>query len=226
MMEKKICPRPNCTTEADDKDEIEARFGFRLNAGRKMAQSWCRRCRAGALPLGAEPYRTVLADPAWSYDQSTARGSAAKHYATMTNEDIAALPVEAVAAKDSVLLLWATNPLLPEALGVMEAWGYDYKTKMTWCKNTVGIGQWLRGQSEDLLIGVKGSPPLPDVAPSSVLHATNKGHSQKPRSIFPIAERLGRAPRLEMFARQRRQGWTSWGNQLSATVETTLGGIA
>lgn len=216
----KSCPR--CPTTADGKDEIDAAFGFRRLDGKTVPQSWCRSCRnGGRLPLGA--HRTILADPAWSYNTAKAlRGVAADQYGTMQTKEIAALPVEAVAAKDAVLLLWATNPLLPDALRVMDSWGFTYKTALTWCKNTVGVGFWLRGQTEHVLIGTKGKPPLPKVAPSSVLHADNPGHSCKPRSFYPVAEALGLAPRLELFARQRRQGWASWGNQLSSTVETAL----
>jgi N6-adenosine-specific RNA methylase IME4 len=215
----KTCPR--CPTRADGPDEVEAKFGFRRLAGKVVPQSWCRQCRAGTLPAGA--HKTILADPAWSYNVAKGlRGVAADQYVTMSTKEIAALPVEAVAAKDSVLLLWATNPLLPDALRVMDAWGFTYKTKLTWCKNTLGVGHWLRGKSEDLLIGTRGRPPLPDDVPEGVLHADNPGHSRKPRPIYPIAEKLGKAPRVELFARERRQGWTAWGNQLSATVETAL----
>ena len=218
-MTVKACPR--CPTTAEGRDGIEEAFGFRRNAGRVVPQSWCRRCRAGTLPVG--PFRTVLADPPWSYNQAKGlSGVAAAHYATMATKDIAALPVEAVAAMDSVLLMWATNPLLPEALRVMDAWGFAYKTSLTWCKNTFGPGFWLRGQSEHVLIGTRGKPPRPAVAPSSVLHADNPGHSQKPRSFYPIAEALGAGPRVELFARQQRAGWTAWGNELSRTIETAL----
>jgi N6-adenosine-specific RNA methylase IME4 len=216
---EKACPR--CPTVAVGREEVEERFGHRRNGGRLVPQSWCRRCRAGSLPVGA--FRTVLADPAWSYNNSARlRGVAAEQYATMTTREIAELPVEAVTARDAVCLLWSTNPLLPDALRVMDAWGFTYKTKLTWCKNTFGPGFWLRSQSEDLLIGTKGKPPKPRVAPSSVLHADNPGHSRKPRPIYPVAEALGAAPRLELFARQRRQGWAAWGNELSRHVEAAL----
>lgn len=217
----KVCPR--CPTTADCPDDVVALFGFRRNAGRVVPQSWCRRCRAGSLPVGAQPWRTVLADPAWQYDNTVGKGIAEDQYATMPTAEIARLPVPAIVDQDAVLLMWCTNPMLPDGLRVMRAWGFQYKTKLTWCKNTFGTGRWLRGQTEDLLIGTRGRPPPPLVAPSSVLHAKNHGHSRKPRPIYPIAERLGRGPRVELFARDQRIGWTAWGNQLSRTVETTLG---
>lgn len=226
MTKSDACDRaacPKCQTIADSRDAVEVLFGFRKNQRYTQPQSWCRRCRKGLLPLGAFPFKTVLADPPWSYNVSRGlKGVADDEYETMPTGEICKMPVEAVTASNAVLLLWATNPLLPDALRVMESWGFEYKTKMTWCKNNLGVGSWLRGQTEDLLIGVRGKPTRPAVAPSSVLHADNPGHSQKPRAFYPIAERLGDAPRLELFARQRRRGWESFGNELSPTVETSI----
>lgn len=172
------------------------------------------------LPVG--PFKTILADPAWSYENGGPRGGVDLQYPTMTLAEIQALPVASRAAKDAVLLLWATNPLMPEAFAVMGAWGFSYKTCLTWCKDTFGTGYWLRGKTEHLLIGVRGKPPLPTKAPASVAHLPNLGHSRKPRGFYPIYEALGGGPRLELFARDRREGWASWGNQLSRTIEATL----
>lgn len=222
-MTVKACPR--CDSRAEGADEVEAVFGFRRNAGRVVPQSWCRPCRGRTLATveDAGPFRTILADPAWSYNQAgTLRGTAAGQYETMPLDAICKMPVEAMADDDAVLLLWSTNPLLPDALEVIEAWGFTYKTKLTWVKNNHGPGFWLRSRSEDLLIATRGKPPRPTVAPASVLVADNEGHSRKPRAVYPLAERLGLGPRLELFARDRRAGWSSWGDQLSRTVETAL----
>lgn len=217
---------PKCQATATGRGPIEVVFGFRRNQSYRQAQSWCRRCRKGLLPLGADPFKTILADPPWAYAVNGGlKGVADDEYPTMTTSAICAMPVEAVSAANAVLLLWCTNPFLPDGLRVMRSWGFAYKTKMTWCKNTLGVGSWLRGQSEDVLIGVRGNPPKPSVAPSSVLHADNPGHSRKPRQFYPIAARLGVEPRLELFARQRRQGWEPYGNQLSTTIETALQGV-
>lgn len=217
----KTCPR--CPTTATGREEVEARFGFRTLRAKRIPQSWCRKCRANGLPVGAQPFRGILADPPWEYARRVGAGVAADQYSTMPTDAIAALPVPAIVDDDAVLLLWCTNPLLPDGLRVMRAWGFTYKTKLPWVKNTVGTGSWLRGCTEDLLLGTRGHPPLPKVAPKGVLFAKNPGHSQKPRSQYPLAETLALAPRVELFARQRRDGWTAWGNQLSHTVETTLG---
>lgn len=220
----KACPQ--CPTVAEDADEVVSLFGHRRLRGKVVPQSWCRRCRAGGLPVGAKPFRAVLADPPWQYDATVGRGVAEDQYPTMPTEEIMRLPVPAIVDQDAVLLLWCTNPFLPDGLRVMRAWGFQYKTKFPWVKNTVGVGRWVRGCTEDILIGTRGRPPLPAVAPRGVLFADNEGHSRKPRAIYPIAECLAPGPRVELFARERREGWTAWGNQLSATVETTLAGVA
>lgn len=173
-----------------------------------------------ALPEG--PFKTILADPAWPYDQATARGGVAAEYRTMTIPALCKLPVRRMADKDAILLMWCTNPHLPNGLKVGKAWGFTYKTKLPWVKNTVGVGQWLRGCTEDLLLFTRGRPPLPENVPKGVLFADNPGHSQKPRSQYVLAEQLGHGPRAELFARQRRAGWTAWGDQLSGTIETPL----
>lgn len=174
------------------------------------------------MPLPQGPFDTILADPAWSYNNSGAQGSAAKQYETMSVEEICAMPVQEVAADNAVLLLWATAPLLPDAMRVIKAWGFTYKTKIVWHKNTFGPGFWVRAKAEDVLIATRGKPPIPTDAPPGVVCMKNEGHSKKPRAMYPIYERLGGGRRLELFARQRREGWVPWGNQLSSTVETTL----
>jgi len=102
------------------------------------------------------------------------------------------------------------------------AWGFSWKTMLTWCKNGLGVGYWLRGDSEQLIIATRGFARPPGRPPSSVLRADRTGHSRKPRSAYPIIEAIGQPPRLEMFARDRRAGWASWGDDLSRTAETAI----
>lgn len=213
---------PKCDVKAEGRGPIEIMFGFRRNQGYQQPQSWCRRCRKGLLPLGEDPFKGILADPPWQYEVKGLQGVADDQYPTMPTKDICAMPVEAVSAQNSVLLLWVTNPFLEEGLRVVKSWGFRYKTKIVWCKNTVGVGKWAQGCTEDLFIATRGKPPPPDIPVRGVLHAKNRGHSQKPPEMYPVAERLGMAPRLELFARQRRTGWLPWGNQLSNTIITTL----
>lgn len=176
-------------------------------------------------------FRVILADPPWSY-QNRQNGAAANHYGTMTAEEIKALPVATLAHPDSILLLWSTPPLLPQALEVMKAWGYQYKSKIPWFKvlenqdnvplnsvvPTYGTGYWVRANSEDVLIGVKGDVRAPR---SSFLGLVSNrfSHSRKPTSVHDYAESISDGPYLELFARSRRPNWDSWGNEVDSTVE-------
>lgn len=170
----------------------------------------------------------ILADPPWQFEPWSRRGegkSAARHYACSGAEWIAGLPVRDVAASDSVLLLWATWPLLPEALRVMAAWGFEYKSGLPWIKLSrrgavqIGCGYHVRGASELLLIGTRGNPqtPAPADRPSGVLFCGRDEHSRKPDTQYEIAEGYA-GPWMELFSRPRhgllgpRDGWTYVGD--------------
>lgn len=160
-------------------------------------------------------YPVVYADPPWRYEFSevTAWG-VEEHYPTMTVEEICALDVPAT--DNAVLFLWATAPKLPEALKVMAAWGFAYKTSAVWDKQVPRIGYWFRGQHELLLVGTKGDVPPPDVParPSSVFTAPRGRHSEKPAAVREAIEAMfPNLPRIELFARERVEGWDCWGNE-------------
>lgn len=173
-------------------------------------------------------YATILADPPWSYDQSRVNGAAEKHYAVMSVDDICALPVADVATRDAVLILWATWPLLPDALRVLGAWGFTYKSGFPWIKITeapcitlwgaievkphYGNGWWARGCSEAVLIGIRGDVRAPANNFMGLL-SDNYQHSRKPANIYDYAETLS-GPYLELFARRERPGWTCLGNEI------------
>ncbi|HEY1878466.1 MAG TPA: MT-A70 family methyltransferase [Caulobacteraceae bacterium] len=164
-------------------------------------------------------YGVIYADPPWSFTPySTETGmdrAADNHYPTMTVEAIAALPVPA--AEDAVLFLWATVPMLPEALAVMAAWGFAYKSHFVWVKDKVGTGYWSRNRHELLLIGTRGSVPAP--APGdqyeSVISAARGEHSAKPFAFREMIDDLfPTLPRIELFARgESYVGWDAWGNE-------------
>jgi N6-adenosine-specific RNA methylase IME4 len=170
--------------------------------------------------LGRELYAVILADPAWSfrvYNEITGQDrGAVNHYPTMTLDEIKALPIPA--AKDAVLFLWATVPMLPHALETMVAWGFTYKSSFTWVKDKRGLGFWSRNRHELLLVGTRGSIPCP--APGeqfdSVIEAPRGRHSEKPVIVREmIAQMFPNLPKLEMFARgQRVDGWDFWGNEV------------
>lgn len=162
-------------------------------------------------------YPVIYADPPWRYEHAESESRAIENqYPTMTLEDICALPVTALATDDAVLFLWATSPKLAEAMRVVESWGFSYRTCMVWRKDKIGMGYYARQQHELLLIATRGAPPAPAPAtrPPSVIDAPREAHSAKP-SVFAelVAGMYPEWPRIELFAREPREGWARWGNQ-------------
>jgi N6-adenosine-specific RNA methylase IME4 len=176
----------------------------------------------GAATAGqvATRYPVIYADPPWKFgvhSEVTGRDkSPENHYPTMTTLEICALweQIGSPAKKDAVLFLWATNPMLPDALRVMEAWGFTYVHHWIWDKEIAGTGYWGRDRHELLLIGRRGEPaaPLPGSQPNTVHREAKGRHSAKPDFFAETIERLyPDMPRLEMFCRTPRPGWTAWG---------------
>lgn len=171
-------------------------------------------------------YHTIAADPPWPYRDKTLRFGEAKreagsaveaHYPPMSIEAICALTVPA--EKDAYLFLWATNPLLREAFEVMEAWGFTYKTTLTWVKPSIRMGYYFRGRTEHLLFGTRGKPGrLKRFDLGNVIEAPVRGHSRKPEAFQDLIERACDGPYLEMFARRPRLGWDVWGNEVDSDV--------
>lgn len=161
-----------------------------------------------AMPKGE--YRVLYADPPWQFANSGLEQSAAQHYQTMATADICNLaPPKAV-----VLFLWATAAMLPDAMEVAKAWGYEYKTHMVWVKpRGSGIGWYLDTRHELLLIAVRGGSQHPTTKPSSVIEATSSAHSKKPQAVYELIESMYKGPYLEMFSRNRHEGWDAWGNE-------------
>lgn len=192
-----------------------------------------------ALPPG--PFACILADPPWSFrswsDKGRDRcpdamvrqkGLAERHYATMSLTDIKVLPVADVAAKDAALFLWAVDCMLPQALDVMAVWGFTFKTvAFTWAKAKtnggwhIGLGYWTRGNPEMCLLGTRGSPRRLSAAVRQLIVAPRREHSRKPDEAHERIEQLVPGARLELFARQSRPGWTTWGAQAGRFDEPT-----
>lgn len=176
---------------------------------------------------GGDHYGTILADPPWQFANRTGK-MAPEHrrlsrYATMTLQEILELPVAQVALPKSHLYLWVPNALILEGLEVMKRWGFTYKTHLVWHKvrkdggpDGRGVGFYFRNVTEMLLFGVRGS--LRTLAPGrrqvNFIATRKREHSRKPDEIFPIIEACSPGPYLEMFCRERREGWTSWGNEI------------
>lgn len=173
------------------------------------------------------PYATIVADPPWHYGNALAlptrvgrvlkvRGATGQ-YNTMPIAEIRAMPVGELAAANSHLYLWVTNGFLHDGFHVMESWGFTYKACLTWSKTGhLGLGYWFRNQTEHILFGVRGKLPLDARDIRTVFTAAKRGHSIKPEESFALIERASPSPRLELFARTRRPGWDSWGDELEA----------
>ena len=145
--------------------------------------------KAQQIPDGK--YQVIYADPPWRYDFSQSESREIENqYPTMDIEDICSLPVSGMADENCILFLWATNPKLREALRVVEAWGFEYKTNMVWVKDKIGMGYYVRQKHELLLIATKGDhmTPPPDKRPESVLCADRTKHSKKPLEFYDLLD--------------------------------------
>ncbi|MBA3844355.1 MAG: methyltransferase [Actinobacteria bacterium] len=164
-------------------------------------------------PLPEGQYRVIVADPPWRYGNTATRGAAEDHYPTMSLDELAALEVETRSAPDAHLYLWVTNGFLREGFDLITAWGFIYKTCLTWVKPQMGMGNYFRSSTEHVLFGVRGSMPIQDRGLMNWFEASRGKHSAKPDSFYDLVEKASRGPYLEMFARRRRLGWHSWGNE-------------
>lgn len=180
-----------------------------------------------ALPTAQ--YAVIYADPAWQfevYDRDTGLDRAAdNHYPTQSTDEICKLPVGTISAPDCALFLWATAPMLCDALRVMRFWGFTYKTCFAWDKVSEGTGYWNRNRHELLLVGTKGNIPAP--APGtqwpSVIVAKAGRHSQKPIEAYELIEDyFPNLPKIELNARTRRPGWEAWGLEAPEVAGTVM----
>ena len=182
--------------------------------------------------LPNKKYGIIYADPPWSYQNRGTRAAAAKHYDTMTIEDIKKMPVNVagggIASEDCTLFMWATFPMLKEALEVIEAWGFTYKTvAFCWVKQNrggaglfMGLGNWTRSNAEICLLATKGRPERIGRAVRSTVLSPIERHSKKPDEVRDrIVELMGDLPRIELFARETTPGWDAWGNEVEETSQ-------
>lgn len=158
-------------------------------------------------------FGTIYADPPWQYDSTGSRGAAEKHYSTMSVDEIAALPVGALAADSAHLHLWTTSNFLFEAKKVLDAWGFTYKGVFVWIKPQMGMGSNWRVSNEFLLLGTRGSGTFADKGLCSWGKFDRRAHSEKPQEVRAMIERASPGPRMELFGRAAAEGWAVWGNQ-------------
>jgi len=188
-------------------------------------------------PFGELPplrYRVILCDPPWAFKLRSVAGEAKSpqaQYECMDIEAIKALPVSHLAADECALIMWATFPMLPQALDVMQAWGFKFCTGGAWAKQSstgrkwaFGTGYRLRSAAEPFLLGTIGKPPQNSAAIRNLIVAPIQQHSRKPDAMHQMIETMFDGPRVELFARQRRAGWDAWGNQTEkfAPIKRTI----
>ncbi len=183
-------------------------------------------------------YSTIVVDPPWRYavnhpgSNSKHVRSAEDHYETLTNSEIADLPVRELAADAAHLYAWVTNPILteqrpsgPNINSIVRGWGFEPKTLLTWVKseNGSGLGWYFRGDTEHVLFAARGNLSIPaNLRESNVFRGSRGAHSQKPDSLLDLVERVSPGPYLEMFARRARFGWDYWGDESLGTAELAV----
>ncbi len=166
--------------------------------------------------LPRDHYGAILADPPWRFETWSHKGrDRSPDYALLGCSDISALPVSEIASDDCVLFLWAIWPMLETALETVTDWGFTYKTAaFVWAKPQMGLGYWTRSGSEVCLLATRGKPRRLNADVRQVIIEPRREHSRKPDCVHERIERLVAGPYLELFARQRRPGWDSWGNEV------------
>lgn len=177
-------------------------------------------------------YRVIIADPPWQYNNKNVRGGAEKHYSTMSTDHICNMRIRDICHDDCILIMWANWPMLGDALRVIDAWGFTYKTGFPWvklqkgaaidesgnilAKPVWGTGWWIRSCSEPILVSIRGNIKHAEDPPLGLISERFE-HSRKPDNLYQYAE-LWPGPYLELFARRARDGWDSFGNEVDNTI--------
>jgi N6-adenosine-specific RNA methylase IME4 len=178
-----------------------------------------------------QKFRVIYADPPWGGDGEFGP-KISKHYPLMKLDDICNLPIAPIADDDSVLVMWSTWTHLEGALKVIKAWGFEYVAGFPWIKSTYqptmdlfcelrfkptwGLGVWVRGCSEPVLVAKRGNAKPPDTSWLGLI-GQRMQHSRKPDNLYQYCESMS-GPYLELFARRERQGWSAFGNQVKGSI--------
>lgn len=182
-------------------------------------------------------YKVIYADPPWQFKTYSEKGlgkSADQHYPTMSLSDIKALPVSEIADKGCALFLWTTIPFLRQSFDVMKSWGFEYKTvAFVWIKRNrksdglfCGTGYWTRANSEICMLATRGNSKRVSASVHQVIISRIEEHSKKPQEARErIVKLMGDVPKIELFARQKVDGWDVWGNEVDCDVELNGVGV-
>tara|TARA_R110002020_G_C15761074_1_gene727122 strand:- start:10 stop:540 length:531 start_codon:yes stop_codon:yes gene_type:complete len=170
--------------------------------------------------LPNKKYNVIYADPPWNeVGGGKIKRGADKHYPLMKTNEIKKLPVANIADETCWLFLWVTNNYLKDGLDVMDAWGFEYITNLVWAKNTIGLGYYFRGQHELCLFGKKGQMKPNSRSESTLVNAKKTKHSKKPEEFYKKIEAVCSGNKIELFARNTRDGWDVWGNEVNSIGE-------
>lgn len=167
-------------------------------------------------PTPKGPFRVIVLDPPWQYRlrKGDLSHKSQNQYPDMSVEEICALPVATMAEPNCLLWLWTTNAFMRDAFKCLDAWGFEEKTILTWVKNKIGTGDWLRGQTEHCILAVRGSPMVTLTNQTTLLRADRREHSRKPDEFYAMVDQLCPGTKLEMFSREPRAGWAAWGAEV------------
>jgi N6-adenosine-specific RNA methylase IME4/ParB-like chromosome segregation protein Spo0J len=216
------------TLSSEQQREIAARAeAGEINIVTKVIKQLARADREARLAtkqraLPEQKFGVILADPEWQFETWSPDGmamtAADNHYPTSPLKEIKDRAVPTIAAPDCVLFLWATVPMLPQALEVMGAWGFAYVSSAVWVKDRVGNGYWFRMRHELLLVGTRGNIPAPALGTQweSVIEQPRGAHSEKPEAVCELIEAyFPHLPKIELNRRGApRRGWSAWGNEV------------
>jgi len=169
----------------------------------------------GDVNLPEGKYEVIVIDPPWPYGRKyDPEGSrVANPYPEMEISELKELEIPAT--KDSIVWLWTTHKFIWEAKKLLETWGYDYKACLVWNKKKLGMGSWLRMQCEFCLLGIKGNPSIDLTNQRDIIHEKRQEHSKKPNKFYEMVEELCIGRKLDYFAREKRQGWDVYGDEVS-----------
>jgi N6-adenosine-specific RNA methylase IME4 len=212
-------------TNADHADRVLSRTSMLAEARRSRHVDERDRLRTRAVTLPPGQYACVELDPPWSYRELGMTGGKSSEftYPTMEAGEIAALPVTDLAATNAHLYLWTTFNHLQAAWDIAEGWGFNVRNLLVWDKRRIGTGAYFRNSSEFILFGLRGTQPLLRNDQPTVFQWPTEGrvHSRKPDGFYDLIETCSPGPRVRLFARSQRPGWTSWGNEAGDDGEAT-----
>ena len=198
------------------KSAVEVKREIKAEKQEEKRQENAEKIKELSTPLEAQGmFQTIVIDPPWDWsDEGDVNqfGRTKPDYATMPIEEIEKLPIDKISDENCHLYLWVTNRSLPKAFRLIKNWGFRYITCLTWVKPSIGVGNYFRGSTEQVLFAVKGCQPLKRKDVGTHFSAKRgEVHSAKPDEFYSLVESCSYAPYIDVFGRKERDGWSVWG---------------